>query len=132
MSDPILGSGWRQITRRLLGAGWLIACLWVLGHTLLLRNADPKTFEDAENVMGFLMLALSFPSSLVIFWLPTGAIYRIHSGSPNDPRKIILFWLFLFVIGCFQWFLALPFIVDNTLRCYDYLVNRITPNLRRK
>ena len=85
---------------------WTALCLSLLVHTLLLRNATPHDFGDAEELEELAMLVLAFPSSLVGL-LPFRGITLPYLE--NDPRAIFLGWLFLFVVGYIQWFLFVPF-----------------------
>jgi hypothetical protein len=92
---------------------WMIACISLLVHTLLLRNAPPRAFGDAEEVEELSMVILSFPASLVGF-LPFRGLGPNYLE--NDPRSIVLGWLIFFVTGCLQWFVLVPVVV-RWIRC---------------
>ena len=54
------------------------------------------------------MLVLSFPVSLIGF-LPFSGVGSNYSE--NDPRSILIGWLFVFVVGYLQWFVLIPLVV---------------------
>lgn len=109
----ILPSGRNGIFLRVIAILWILACVSLLIHALLLRNASPHTFGDAEEMEGLLMLVLAFPSSLIAF-LP---FRGIKLGYPeNDLRSILLGWFIFFVIGYLQWFVLVPRAIRWTRR----------------
>ncbi len=79
---------------------WALACISLHVHPLLLENGPTRAYGDAVVAECFTMLALSFPSSMIVYcpWLNFAI-----SGS----HHIFAFWLLLFVLGYFQWFCLL-------------------------
>ena len=61
---PLLPS--REFVRRLIAALWIAVYVWVLVRTLVLRNASPQVFGDAEYLEQIYILALSSPLSGLI------------------------------------------------------------------
>src|SRR5215472_8002214 len=90
----------RSLIRRAIATLWVLTCVWLLVRTLLLRNASPHVFADAEYLEQVLLFALSCPlcgvglvlaQRLTLSWWP-------YPG--NDSRTILAVWLYFFVAGC--------------------------------
>ena len=108
-----LNSGGRNRFWRVVALLWTCACVSLLVHTILLRNAPPHEFGDAEEMEELLMMILSFPAGLLAV-LP---FRGIGPGYPeNDPRSILIGWFIFFLVGYAQWFVLLPLAV-RWVRC---------------
>ena len=92
--------------------------LWVLGAFLALLVSlavyDGKPNSDADLLLGYAMLTLSFPLSLVlaaalsllghIAYATTGYVFTTSYAS------IAVSWLVFFIAGYMQWFLLMPWL----------------------
>lgn len=92
--------------------------LWVLGSLLALVVSlaayDGKPNSDADLLLGYAMLTLSFPLGLVlaaalsllgqIAYATTGYVFTTSYAS------IAVTWLVFFVAGYLQWFVLLPWL----------------------
>jgi peptidoglycan biosynthesis protein MviN/MurJ (putative lipid II flippase) len=82
-------------------------------------------FGEAEEAEILLCINLSAPLSFLILlalrWVSfAGWIYPY-----NDPRTILAVWLCFFAIGCLQWFVLFPWVVDKGYDLYDLVVLRV-------
>lgn len=112
----------RAFVRRLIAALWIAAYLWVLVRTLVLRNASPQVFGDAEYLEQIYILALSMPLCGLIVWPVTRWVSLSWWAYPaNDARTILAIWLCFFVVGCVQWFVLAPCIIHKGFDLYDRL-----------
>jgi hypothetical protein len=91
---------------------------WMLGALLALLASlvayDGKPNSDADLLLGYAMLTLSFPSGLmtaVVFSL-LGRIVYATTGTvfTTSYASIAITWLVLFVVGYAQWFVLLPWL----------------------
>src|SRR5581483_3527816 len=114
----------RMLLRRTLAALWVLACVWLLIRTFLLRSAPPRVFGDAVELELVLLLGLTAPLSGVLIlsfrWLP----FTKWPFAGNDPRTILAIWFFFFASGCLQWFVIVPWIVHKWFDLYDYAVEK--------
>lgn len=92
--------------------------LWVLGSLLALLVSlvayDGKPNSDADLLLGYAMLTLSFPLGLVlaaglsllaqVAHAATGYVFQTSYAS------IVVTWLVFFVAGYMQWFVLLPWL----------------------
>ena len=92
--------------------------LWVLGAFLALLASllayDGKPNSDADLLLGYAMLTLSFPLGLVlaaalsllgqIAYAITGYVFTTSYAS------IAVTWLLFFIAGYLQWFVLLPWL----------------------
>jgi len=88
---------------------WLFASLCVLLITLYLF--DPVSAKDADLILAYGMLALAFPSSVII----AGAIASLANVTSlvdayYGRAVIVLIWIVFVAGGYLQWFIALPWI----------------------
>jgi hypothetical protein len=89
---------------------WLAASIGVLLITLYLF--DPSTARDADLIMTYAMLALAFPSSVIV----AGAIALLANATPLVDAyygrfAILVIWMLFVAIGYVQWFIALPWVL---------------------
>jgi hypothetical protein len=92
--------------------------LWVLGALLALLASliayDGKPNSDADLLLGYAMLTLSFPFGLIAaaaFSL-LGQIAYATNGYvfTTSYVSIAVTWLVFFGVGYFQWFVLLPWL----------------------
>jgi hypothetical protein len=123
----------RKVIRRAIATLWVTVNVWLLIRTLLLRNASPQVFGDAEEIERLLVLGLSSPLSALVVWVAGKWIsFAWWSYPGNDSRTILAIWIGLFVIGCFQWFVLVPWIVHKGFDLYDFVVVKIRGRFRRR
>ena len=115
----------RQLARRVIGVLWVLACVWALVWILLLRKASPKEFGDAEEAEILLMLGLSAPLSYLIVLALRWVSFSWWIYPENDSRTTLAIWLCIFAIGCLQWFVLFPWVVDKGYDLYDFLALRV-------
>jgi hypothetical protein len=103
-----LTSGGRSRFWQVTALLWTCACFSLFVHTILLRNAPPHEFGNAEEMEELLMMVLSFPAGLLAV-LP---FRGVGPGYPeNDPRSILICWFIFFLVGFVQWFVLVPLTV---------------------
>ena len=93
-----------------LKSAWVLVAASVLVASLLLYDGKPNS--DAEILLGYAMLALSFPLGVAltaglsffarILFETTGYIFTTSYVS------MFAAWLMLFIVGYLQWFVLLP------------------------
>ena len=115
----------RELARRVIGVLWVLACVWALVWILLLRNTSPKEFGDAEEAEILLMLGLSAPLSYMIVLALRWVSFSWWIYPENDSRTILAIWLCIFAIGCLQWFVLFPWVVDKGYDLYDLVALRV-------
>jgi hypothetical protein len=109
--------------RRLIAALWIAVYVWLLVRTLVLRNASPQVFSDAEYLEQILIMALSMPlCGLILLPVTRWGALSWWAYPANDVRTILAIWLCFFVIGCVQWFVLVPWIIHKGFDLYDRLV----------
>lgn len=95
-----------------------LKCLWMLGALLALLASlaayDGKPNSDADLLLAYAMLTLSFPLGLVlaaalsllgkIAYATTGYVFTTSYSS------IVVTWIGFFVAGYVQWFVLLPWL----------------------
>ena len=116
---PLMPS--REFVRRLIAALWIAFYVWVLVRTLVLRNASPQVFEDAEYLEQIYILSLSIPLSGLIVWPLRWVSFSFWVYPANDARTILAIWLCFFAVGCVQWFVLVPWIIHKGFDLYDRL-----------
>jgi hypothetical protein len=79
-------------------------------------------FWDAEEVELILMASLSVPLSGVIYFASSMPTSNWWSYPANDARTILAVWLFFFVLGCFNWFVLVPWVVHAAYDLFYFLV----------
>jgi len=95
-----------------LKVSWLLLSVSVLFYTLYLYDGTPAT-KDAELILLYGMLTLSFPASLIVP-LILGAIgyllgvWGITFSIPSSYLTNAVEWLVLLGLGYLQWFVILP------------------------
>lgn len=123
----------RKLIRRAIAALWVAVNVWLLIRTLFLRNASPHVFGDAEEIERILVFALSSPLSGLLVWAAGKWIsFTWWSYPGNDSRTILAIWICLFVIGCLQWFVLVPWIVHKGFDLYDFVVFKIRGRFGRR
>lgn len=90
---------------------WLLVAVGCLALALVVSSKDhPDALKDASIVLTYVMLALSFPASLIVGLL-AAVLTPILSPSVDGPHGLIyliLLWAALFVAGYLQWFKLAP------------------------
>lgn len=102
--------------RLMFGAkvSWLALASGVLVFTLYLYDGTPAT-RDAELVLLYGMLALSFPASQVVA-LVLGAVGYLAEALggglsiPTNYLTLVVEWLVFLGVGYAQWFVLLPWL----------------------
>lgn len=94
--------------------GWLLLAVTVLLFTLYLYDGTPET-HDAELILLYGMLVLSFPSSPVVAFIlgGIGQLAETWVGSFSFPLSyltLVAEWLIFLGVGYFQWFVLLPWL----------------------
>jgi hypothetical protein len=108
--------------RRIVGALWVLTCTWLLVRTLLARNS-PSVFGEVEEAEILSMIGLSAPLSLVIALGTRWASFSWWIYPHDDARTILGVWLCFFAIGCLQWFVLVPLVIQNALSACARVVN---------
>ena len=96
---------------RLIKGVWLACCFAVLAFSLF--QIYVNDVEDATIVMVWSMVALSFPSGLLVGFLLGGLSYGLHrmgldvTGDGGVAVSLAL-WMTFVAAGYFQWFIIVP------------------------
>jgi hypothetical protein len=94
---------------RFLLALWLAACVAVLVFAF-----DARDIHDTDIAFAYLMLFLTFPIGYVFAALAGVVFYALNSMFgivvPGGFVLNLVSWVFLVVIGYFQWFIAVPWL----------------------
>ncbi len=101
---------------RFIAALWILACVSVVVHTILFRNASPYNFGDAQVVEWACMSMLSFPSSLLFYSTYAEVLFNWLGYPGNDPRTILFLWSIPFIAGYIQWFVLVPLVTRLACR----------------
>ncbi len=93
---------------------WLLFAIGILLFTLHLYDGTPAT-RDAELILLYGMMALSFPASQVVA-LILGAIGYLSEmwgeslSIPSNYLTLVAEWLVFLGVGYLQWFVLLPWL----------------------
>jgi hypothetical protein len=113
----------REFIRRVIAVLWIITCIWLLVRILLLRNAPPNVFWDAEELEQIYMFCLSAPlSGIILYFVSFMTKFDWWRYSANDARTILAVWLFFFALGCLNWFVLVPWVVHTGYDLFDFVV----------
>ena len=93
---------------------WVSACLWLL--YIGLTEPAPVDVKDIHVGMSFWMLLLTLPLGLLIFFGSDSAITLFGAtyfemAWNNHPEFYCLIWASYFLVGLFQWIVALPWLI---------------------
>lgn len=93
-----------------LKIAWTVLCALVLLATLYFFDGKPNS--DADTLLGYGMLVLSFPIGLLVVLLlgAVGHLAYMAFGyvATVSYLSIILSWSVMFAAGYLQWFVLLP------------------------
>ena len=101
--------------------GWSLLAVGVLFFTLFLYDGTPAT-SDAELILVYGMLTLSFPASLIISLVLSviGYLVGVWGGNFSIPFNhliIVVEWLVFLGLGYLQWFVFLPWLWHKLKSC---------------
>ena len=109
MSEAMQG---KEMIRRALKWLWGLGAFLALLVSLVAYDGKPNS--DADLLLGYAMLTLSFPLGLVlaaassllgqIVYAATGHIFTTSYAS------LVVTWLVFFIAGYLQWFVLLPWL----------------------
>ena|SRR5688572_14424166 len=89
---------------------WITLSVIVLLVTLYSFNGKPNS--DIEIFLGWSMLVLAFPTSLLVALLFAGIAMAADSlysiAIPTSYFSLLVSWIFLFATGYWQWFVLVP------------------------
>lgn len=93
---------------------WLLLSTGILLFTLHLYDGMPAT-RDAELILMYGMLVLSFPASQVVLLIlgAIGSLAEVWGGGfsiPTNHLTLVVDWLFFLGVGYLQWFMLLPWL----------------------
>ena len=92
---------------------WGASSMSVLLTTLYFYDGKPNS--DADILLAYGMLALSFPAGLIISAIVGVAGYVVFSTYgyvvQTSYWSILLTWLIFFVVGYWQWFRLVPWLI---------------------
>jgi hypothetical protein len=96
--------------------------LWIALTTSVLLLAlyyfDGKPNSDADILLGFGMVILSFPLgwllSVTVSLLGKLVYYKFGYIFEASYLSIFMTWLCLFIVGYWQWFTAIPWVFRRT------------------
>lgn len=100
------------MTHRVLMLLWTLGAVMALIASLIIYDGKPNS--DADLVLGYAMLALSFPLGFVISVAANllGQIAYATAGYvfTTNYVSIIVTWFIFFIAGYVQWFVLLPWL----------------------
>jgi hypothetical protein len=74
-----------------------------------------KSDWQIEEGLGFQMMVLAFPASLLVWiaFMLTGIVLEAFGSSLPSPSRAetVTTWLIFVIAGCAQWFLVVPYLV---------------------
>lgn len=123
----IIASFSENITHKIAKAGWVILCLAEILIVFLIADPHQVTaYRDVELILSYTMFTLSFPLGLIspfLLWV-CGLLadnimnyFGLADPSNFEIQKFYLamfsLWFSFFLIGYFQWFKLLPFIIKK-------------------
>ena len=93
----------------------LYAVLGVAILGMVLNQYNPDAKSDIGILLGYLMLIVSFPISLVVLALVGFVVLPICNWLAISLEfgytYIVLYWAIFFSAGYFQWFILVPWLV---------------------
>lgn len=97
---------------------WIVCCIAILLAALYFYDGKPNS--DAEVLLAYGMLILSFPFGLLLstvvgilgYWLYVFFGYVLTT----NYWSLFITWLCLFMVGYWQWFRFLPWIIQKVRR----------------
>jgi hypothetical protein len=94
---------------------WVCCCIVVLLTSLYFYDGRPNS--DADILLGYGMLVLTFPIGLILttFVGVLGYLLYIFFGYVFTTTywSMILTWVVLFIVGYWQWFKLSPWIIQR-------------------
>ena len=94
---------------KIIKALWIGAAVFVLFVTLY--GFDGKQNSDIEVLLGWYMLALSFPSGLLVPLVNMALYDGLSITVETSYLEIVLIWIGFFALGYLQWFKLLPYLI---------------------
>ena len=96
--------------RRWLKLAWVLIAFAALVASLILFDGRPNS--DADILLGYAMLALSFPMGMLMAaTLSVLARMLVEAGGyvfTTSYLALIVEWLVFFIVGYLQWFVLVP------------------------
>jgi hypothetical protein len=105
--------------RRFLGLftrfAWLAICVAALVGAL--HGYQGRSDWKMEEGLGFEMLVLGFPASLlvvIVFMLIGFVLQMLGTGLPSSSRaEMVATWFILVIAGYIQWFRVVPYLIRS-------------------
>jgi hypothetical protein len=94
---------------KIIKALWIGAAVFVLFITLY--GFDGKPNSDIETLLGWYMLALSFPSGLLVSLVFVVLYDGLSITVETSYLEVVLVWIGFFALGYLQWFKLLPYLI---------------------
>lgn len=99
---------------------WSWAGLAVVALLVSLAAYDGRPNSDAENVLGWSMLLLAFPSSLLFAagFAVIAEVLESHFQTVirTSYSEMTISWAVLFALGYAQWFIVAPWLIGKLRR----------------
>lgn len=94
---------------KIIKALWIGAAVFVLFVTLY--GFDGKPNSDIAVLLGWYMLALSFPSGLLVPLVGVVLYDGLSITVETSYLAIVFTWIGFFAFGYLQWFKLLPYLI---------------------
>jgi len=96
---------------KIIKALWIGAAVIVLSTTLY--GFDGKPNSDIEVLLGWCMLALSFPGGLLVPLVSVALYDGLSITIKTSYLEIVFVWIGFFALGYLQWFKLLPYLFEK-------------------
>ena len=94
---------------------WIVLSIMSLIYSLYIYEGKPN--DEADLILVLSMLALTFPAGLLyalMFSIVADIFYKYYAVVFTVTyTSMVVSWLFLFLLGYFQWFWLLPKIIQK-------------------
>lgn len=90
---------------------WITAAVFVLAVTLYAFDGKPNS--DIDVLLVWCMLALSFPSGLLVPLVGVVLYDGLSITVETSYLEIVFTWIGCFALGYLQWFKLLPYLITK-------------------
>lgn len=99
---------------RIAKAAWIGLCVVALFFVLGVADPSrPDTAKDAETILAYLMLILSFPIGFLSVLLLIGLGFLFNLEEAGFYISNLIAWLVFVVFGYLQWFKFTPYLIGK-------------------
>lgn len=110
----LLSHGTSLRIQQIARIAWLTVAVVCLVFAQYVLSLDyPGAHKAADTILLFAMLALTFPAGCVAVGLAFVYSSLLLPDRGVNPMDLVILWSAFFVVGYFQWFKLLPWLIEK-------------------